>query len=543
MKNITFFFILCCIGWNINAQTTDSYSADLRASWLQKSEACKPKLIEAIKKPLRLVTLVKDTAAFQGWKAVEAGEMESLYTTALKKKTTVVVDFGEHLTGYFSCSLDLAGKKDSDAPTRLKFTFGEVPAELATPFDPYPGTLSRAWLQDEIVTVDYIPNEISLARRVSFRYLKIEILGAASFDFKISDMKFKAVSAASNTPDPLGNSTPDIIKSIDRVGLNTLRECMQTVYEDGPKRDLRLWIGDLYLEALANTYSFKNHELTKRCLYMLAGVAAPNGFLHATAFEYPKPHPQTGQHILDYALLYNTTLLDYLKTTKDMETALDLWPVAAKQIEIAMTYLDENKMYDHRKNVWIFFDWKEGLDRDASLIGLYVKTFKDTYELSRMLGKEKEMADMPKIIQELTKVARKNFFDPKQGIFFSGPNKQISYSSQIWMVLGGILNQKEGQKALKTVLSMKEAIYPGSPYGTHYLIEAMITCGMKQEAKDYLIKYWGGMVIKGADTFWEVYDPKNEFLSPYHFFPINSYCHAWSCTPVYFIRKYPEIFQ
>ncbi len=33
-----------------------------------------------------------------------------------------------------------------DAPLRLKLTFGEVPAELATPFDPYPGSLSRAWL-------------------------------------------------------------------------------------------------------------------------------------------------------------------------------------------------------------------------------------------------------------------------------------------------------------------------------------------------------------------------------------------------------------
>ena len=51
------------------------------------------------------------------------------------------------------------------------------------------------------------------------------------------------------------------------------------------------------------------------------------------------------------------------------------------------------------------------------------------------------------------------------------------------------------------------------------------------------------MVKKGADTFWEVYDPNNDKLSPYGFYPMNSYCHAWSCTPVYFINKYPEVFQ
>ena len=77
----------------------------------------------------------------------------------------------------------------------------------------------------------------------------------------------------------------------------------------------------------------------------------------------------------------------------------------------------------------------------------------------------------------------------------------------------------------------------------HYYIQSLIDCGMNLEAKEALVNYWGGMIAKGADTFWEAYDPTNDFISPYDFYPINSYCHAWSCTPVYFIRKYPEIFQ
>ena len=66
---------------------------------------------------------------------------------------------------------------------------------------------------------------------------------------------------------------------------------------------------------------------------------------------------------------------------------------------------------------------------------------------------------------------------------------------------------------------------------------------MRQEAKQALATYWGGMVEKGADTFWETYVSQDDFLSQYNFYPLNSYCHAWSCTPVYFIRKYPEVFQ
>lgn len=50
--------------------------------------------------------------------------------------------------------------------------------------------------------------------------------------------------------------------------------------------------------------------------------------------------------------------------------------------------------------------------------------------------------------------------------------------------------------------------------------------------------YWGGMVKKGASTFWEIYDPANDHLSPYNNHHINSYWHAWSCTPTYFVRKH-----
>ena len=70
---------------------------------------------------------------------------------------------------------------------------------------------------------------------------------------------------------------------------------MQTVYEDGPKRDRRLWIGDLYLEALANAYTFKNHELTKYCLYLLAAFANDEGLLHATLLEKPQPIRNTAR--------------------------------------------------------------------------------------------------------------------------------------------------------------------------------------------------------------------------------------------------------
>ena len=293
-----------------------------RENWLRKAADNMPKLTETVKKPQCLVRSEKDPDAFQGWKMVETDGMETLYNQSFKALKEVTVDFGEHLTGYFSFTIGKLNT-DADAPLRFRLTFAEVPAELNTPFDPYPGGLSRAWLQDEVVTVMRAPATVTLPRRMAFRYVKIEMLAHSSFDFAITDMQFTAVTSASGTPEELAPTTDPIIAQINRTSLITLKECMQTVYEDGPKRDQRLWIGDLYLESLANTYSFKNHELTRRCLYLLAALADEDGWLHATVFEYPDPHPQTGQHCMDYSLLYGVTLYEYLKATGDRETAAE----------------------------------------------------------------------------------------------------------------------------------------------------------------------------------------------------------------------------
>jgi alpha-L-rhamnosidase len=547
LSNYKLLFLLACIitiAAN-KASAQDIYAA-YRQGWLKKAEEFKPVLQETIKKPAGIVKIIKDTAAFQGWKAVNSGGIEQLYNSSFNKKNSgIVVDFGEHLTGY--CTFTLKTQRgDMDAPLRLKLTFGEVPSELATPFDPYPGSLSRAWLQDETVTVTVLPATITIPRRLAFRYVKVEWLGASSsFNFGFVDIQFKATTSVTVTPPALAATTPVIVKDIDRVGLTTLKECMQTVYEDGPKRDQRLWIGDTYLEALANVYSFKNNDLTKRCLYMLAGLANDDGILNANAFELPQPHAQKSR-LFDYCFLYNVALKDYVEATGDKQTGLDLWPVAKKQLDIATKYAGEDGMMDYQKaqkEWWVFFDWKDGLDKQAPVQGITIYTLNQTYALAKLLGKENDIAWVPALSKKLKDAAHKNLYDKATGLFVSGVNRQVSYGGQAWMVLSGVASKAEAQKALKALPSVSNAVHPGAPYMFHYYVAALIESGLKDEAKEALTGYWGGMIKKGADTFWEVYDPTDELKSPYKFFPVNSYCHAWSCTPVYFIRKYPEIFQ
>lgn len=526
------------------AQQTDGvWMGDRRAAWLAKAAEAMPELRRTERHPVAVVRSVADTSAFQGWRMEYAGTVDSLYASSLKQRREVIVDMGEHMTGYFSMRVNHTGMP-ADAPIRLRLTFAEVPAELNTPFDPYPGSLSRAWLQDETVTVMRLPATVAIERRVACRYVKIEVLATSYFDFRVDDITLEAVTSATGEAPQLAEGTDPMIRRIYDTGLKTLSECMQTVYEDGPKRDQRLWIGDLYLESLANACSFRNHELTRRCLYLLAALADEDGWLHATVYEYPQPEPQYNQHTMDYSLLYGVALLEYLKATGDMTTARELWPVVVRQIEIARTYLRDG-LYDMQKQPqwWLVFDWKDDLDRHAPVQGLMTFAVERGWELARMVGGESDAADWPELARTMRKASRKAFYDRGAGVVVSGAQRQVSWLSQVWMILSGTLSPKEGARALAAVLDDPAACRPGSPYAYHYLIEALIACGMEERAREQLVEYWGGMIERGADTFWEVYDPADDYKSPYGFHPVNSYCHAWSCTPVYFINTYREIFQ
>lgn len=517
-----------------------------RAGWLAAAEAAKPELTYQTVRPQMVVCAVSDTAAYQHWRYDAAGDpAEMLYGRNMKDVKSITLDFGRHITGYFTFHTKTLSRCQ-DAPVRLRFFFGEMPAELNTPLDPWQGSLSRAWMQDEIVTVTETDREITLPRRLAFRYLRIDLLGASpDFDFAVDDMYCVARTSAGKVLTEVEAGCPQAVADIRRVSIETLRECMQTVFEDGPKRDHRLWAGDMYLQSLANRYSFGNYDLTRRCLYLFAALADDGGRVLSNIFETPAPHAQTGSHCITYSLLWNSTLLEYLKDTGDMTTAADLWPVARRQVETALEFVGDDGIYRHsyEHGSWMFFDWRDGLDMTAPMQAAVIFAIDQTLELARMLGTEADTDGWAAVSRKMKRAARRNMYDRSRGVFVSGDDRQVSALSQAWMVKAGVVSGRDARRAIETALSMPDVCMPGTPYATHYLVDAMILAGMGDEARDYLLSYWGGMVRKGADTFWESYDPDNDFISAYGFSPLNSSCHAWSCTPVYFIYRYPEIFQ
>lgn len=499
------------------------------------AEALKPKLRQTTRRPIRLVQPIADPAQFLGWRMEPAGTVADLEARPLRRGDSFILDFGGHITGYFGFNLWGDGEA-VDAPVRLKLIFGEVPGDVTTPMESYAGTLSRAWLPDEVITVDFLPRRVEMPRRHAFRYVKIEIIDTAEhFAARFAGIEAHAVTSAGERPSALGADVTELLRRIDEVSLNTLQDCMQTVFEDGPRRDRRLWIGDLRLQAMTNYATFRNYALVKRCLYLFAGLPREDGLVAACVYDDPKPLCGR-QYIMDYSALYAAAVLDYVRATGDRAAARDLWPTVRRQIEILGKFVNDDGLFVDPGNWWLFIDWSDELDRTAPLQAVLTFAYRQALEVAKFAGAERDAVDYNQRAARMTAAARATFYDASRKLFTSGPQRQISWATQAWMIHAGIADTEEGAAALRAVQQTRDAVRPRTPYLYHYVVDAMLRCGMKSEALELIRWYWGGMVKNGADTFWEVYDPSDPALSPYQSLLVNSYCHAWSCTPSYFLR-------
>ncbi len=503
----------------------------MHAEFIKKADKLKPKLNEKIVEAQSIVLFaINKNQPMEVCVKEKKKIVDPLY---LKRKGDVYyIDFEEHSVGYFRMTLATL-TSPQDAPLKLRLTFGETPYDVVWGSEDYKGWLSDTWIQEEDVFIDETPKEFCLERRHSFRYVKIEVLGISRKNqFKIENIQLKQVSSAPLIP--LKTVFSGIAGEMDIVAKRTLRDCMQDVFEDGPKRDQRLWIGDLRLQALVNYCSYNNTDLVKRCLYLLAGTTKEGGRIPSCLFIKPTVHADD-IYLFDYYMLFIPTLLEYYEATQDRETLEELWPIAYQQIDHGKKVLMENKVKDD-PDWWVFIDWNDDLNKQVAAQGVFIYCLNYAEKIATILEAGEEKIAIVELKNTLIQSAR-TFYEPQMGLFRSGKNNQISWASQVWMILSGVASQDEAMHIMDYALYDPRFILINTPYLMHYYVEALYKVGRNKEAEKAIEAFWGEMVKDGADTFWEVYNPNDKNYSPYGHPVVNSYCHAWSCSPTYFLAK------
>lgn len=502
-------------------------------NFLEKAQSINIKIFEKEVSPEAVCRICKGEQYHMGYGTERIKKYDGSDIVTDKE---ICYDLGEHFTGYLS--FDIKGHNAiSDSPVKLKLTFAEIPFGFSYEDSKKEGWLSYSWLQEEYVFIDDVPSRVTLPRRYAARYIRIEIVAKnKKMDVEFSNVCFKAVSSAGFDYVPTVKN--EKWKKTEEVCVRTLRECMQSFYEDSPMRDRRLWLGDLRLHARVNYCTYDDLYLIKKCLYLFAGLTDEYERIHACVYE--KPQPINGEtYLYDFALLYMAALSDYYDHTGDVEAARELFDIAYKQFEIFYDIVDDKGLVKKKSGWWCFIDWNwDEEDKPKSLpmaaIGAYCLTYAE--KLAKNLSKEKEAAEAQNMRQKLCDYAKSHFYNSKTGLF---EEEGITmWVANIFMILSDSLSRDEEIAILDALEKSSDAITPVTPYNHHYVLEAYEKTGLFDKMAEYIDSYWGQMIENGADTFWEAYDKDDPLFSPYDDCLLNSYCHAFSCTPIYFIKKY-----
>jgi hypothetical protein len=500
--------------------------AEHRERWSAIAVSLKPTLHY---QPMQARQWVRCVPDGERWSALPIGPING----ERPDEPLAVLDFGEHVVGQIGLELDPKLMGDGRCIVRT----GETVDEVAIDLDRLePGKLGGEWLRPMSATADADGRAMMNGRR-ALRYLRVTDEQGQPLAVRSAWVN-SVTSAGDDIGPPADLQLSDAEKQLDQVALRTLRNCMQGIFEDGPKRDRRLWLGDLRLQAQAAYLSVGGFDLVRRCLYLFAMCADEQGVVPPCVYERPNWHAGP-EFIPDYAMLFAPTLLDYVRATGDWATAREFWPVALAQMTVLNRYVNPANLFDAPPDVWQFIDWNDELDRQASEQATAIYMLNALQELAAGLGYDDTVTQpILKRNETMRAAAVDQLFDAELGLFVSGPDRQVSWASQSWMVLAGVVRDEQATELMRKLLNFdSDAVKPVCPYLYHHVVEALLLAGLRSEATELVWQYWGSMLDQDATTFWEVHAPDRPTLSPYGSHLHNSYCHAWSCTPLIWVRR------
>lgn len=476
--------------------------------------------------PTAFAEIKESPDVFQGYEVRKIGDISFPF---ILENDALIIDFGDHYTGYLHMELDNeADSHIADSPTNIVFNFAEMPIELAEDFKGSDNSLSVGWIQRDFKTVPFMPYSGSLERRYSFRYLEIKRVDSVRFPVRVTALYIDSVSSVTLENAKKVDISDPLLKGIDSMCIKTLAECEQEVFEDGPKRDRRLWIGDLRLQALVDFESFGNTDLIKRCIYLFAEHLNRDGLVAPCVF--PDTPPYVDEWIyLDYSLCLILCLYDFMQNTGDTELVGELYDIAVDQIKYADKHFSRERALIDAP----FFIDHARFDKSAAALGYFSYVLRRMLVISERLGKP---CDWLEAILSDCDTALLSYYDSESGFF--AVNGEISPHSQTWAALSGALSKERAAELLTRTENAELEIGFSSPFMMHYYLEAMFENGMREQSLECIRSFWGAIAAAGFDCCPECFKIGDERLSPYGTPVLNSACHAWSCTPAYWIRRF-----
>ncbi len=321
----------------------------------------------------------------------------------------------------------------------------------------------------------------------------------------------------------------ELLNRIFEVSVETFRQCSGMFFIDGVKRDRWVWSGDAYQSYVVNPYVFFDEEINKRTMLGLRGNLGIDQHLNA---------------IVDYSLLWIIGLLHEYEMTGDLGFVEDIFEKAEDLMQLCMRQTDDKGFIYGRPQDWIFIDWSD-MDKQGTIAAeqvLLVKAYETMATLCKLLDRDESLYHEK--AETLHKNLMKYFWSDEKGALIdsyeSGKN-HVTRHANIFAVLFDLVTEEQKQRIVKNVIMNPSITRITTPYFKFFELDMLCKLGYLDEVMAQMKSYWGGMLERGAVTFWEEFDPEQNSPEQYGMYgdPFGkSLCHAWGASPIYLLGKY-----
>ena len=477
-----------------------------------------------------------------------------------------VIDFGQMMDGRPVITFSAGGSRDESGPEKhswRSFTilYGESEYEAMDPV--------YCYYKEENATAG---KEL---RKRAFRYIFLPgILPEEISVYAVHQRVPLKVRASFDCDD-------EMLNRIWEVSKETYRLCSGLFFIDGIKRDRWVWSGDAYQSMMINPYLFFDREIdkrTSRALISIQNEYMMDGDKAYVREMYPKMEAvmnllftQTDGHGFVRGRDRDWIYIDWADIDKDgcisAEQVL-LWK-CCKVMAYCAGLLAESGETETKsepgQNTAGHKKAAPGPDgsKQAAAHG------PDGSKQSPALGPDGrplpadhvESFDAPLPAEERAQLKeRASFYETRAAVLrqmildyywdeekgalidsFTSGRRNVTRHANIFAVLFDLADERQREQIRQNVFYNEKVPQITTPYFKFFELDALGKLGDLDTIWETLHSYWGGMIERGAVTFWELFDPAQEGIEQYGMYgdPFGkSLCHAWGASPIYLIGKY-----
>ncbi len=299
----------------------------------------------------------------------------------------------------------------------------------------------------------------------------------------------------------------------------TLRLNMHDFLLDGMKRDRLPWTGDMAMSLLVNSYTFSDKELARRSLVGLGRAGIEQTDING---------------IVDYSLWWIIAQDLYQLYYGDEEHLMREWEQIQQTLKILAARTDDKGFLEVGPEDWLFIDWVNQPKWTAVQI-MWWWTQKSAVTLANRMGDTALAQKWEERSESLRKSLYAEAWHPERKAWLANPDSTNIFTRHpnFLAVVSGLTPANEAE-GIHDLLENPDIPAVGTPYMAGFEMIARAQLGNIDYTLEKISDYWGGMIERGATSFWEAYDPQQQGAEQYAFYGrpyAKSLCHAWSSGP------------